>query len=48
MKRNFFKEELGDTNIVSLIILLVVIIVAVVIFKPYINDLWQWALGLFS
>lgn len=48
MKRNFFKEERGDTNIVSLIILLVVVIVSVVIFKPYINDLWQWVLGLFS
>lgn len=48
MKRNFFKEERGDTNIVSLIILITVAVVAAVIFKPYIGSLVQWILGLFS
>ena len=47
MKRNFFKEERGDTNIVSLIVLIGVVIIAAVIFKPYIGSLVQWILGLF-
>ena len=46
--RKFLKDEAGDTNIISLIILLGVIIVAVLIFKPYIAGLFSWFLGLFA
>lgn len=44
----FIKDERGDTNIVSLIILLGVIIGAVLIFRPYISQLFAWIPGLFS
>lgn len=46
--KNFLKDETGDTNIVSLIILLGVVIGAVVIFRPYIAQLAAWVMGLFS
>ena len=48
MKINVFKEDRGETNIVALIVMLLVIVVGVVVFRPYINNLYQWILGLFS
>lgn len=48
MKNNFWTNEKGDTNFVSIIIVLAVLIVAVLIFKPYIAQGVQWILGLFS
>ena len=44
----FLKEQRGDTNIVSLIILVGVVIIAVAIFKPYIGELANWLIGLFK
>ncbi len=46
MFKKFWKEQRGDTNIVSLIILIGVIIIAVAIFKPYIAELTNWLIGL--
>lgn len=43
--KKFFKDETGDTNIVSLIILIGVIGVAVLIFRPYLQQLVQSLLG---
>ncbi len=48
MRNNFLKNESGETNIVSLIILLAVIIVAYLIFKPWISQLLDWIRGWFS
>ncbi len=48
MKNNFWTNEKGDTNFVSIIITLAVIGVAVMIFKDYIAQGVQWILGLFS
>lgn len=44
MKR-FFKDETGDTNLVSLVILIAVIVVAVLIFRPYLQQLVQGLFG---
>lgn len=38
--KKFFKDQNGDTNIVSIIIILIVVIVAVVLFRPYIAGLF--------
>lgn len=43
--KKYFKDETGDTNIVSLIILATVIIVAVLIFRPYIQSMIQGLFG---
>lgn len=48
MVKKFLKEQRGDTNIVSLIILVGVVIIAVAIFKPYIGELANWLIGLFE
>lgn len=48
MLKNLLRNENGDTNIISLIILLGVIVVAAIIFKPYIVKLFSWILGLFG
>lgn len=45
---DFLKDEKGDTNVVSLVILLGVVIVAVAIFRPYIAQFAEWVMGLFS
>lgn len=39
MGKNFFTDEKGDTNIISIVIILGVIIALVFLFKPYIADL---------
>ena len=39
MDKNFFTDENGDTNIISIIIILGVILALVFLFKPYIADL---------
>ena len=39
MFRNFFKNEAGDTNIVSILIILAVVFILVVLFKDYATDL---------
>ncbi len=48
MLKKFLKDQKGDTNIVSIIIILGVIIVAALIFKPYITQLVNWVKGLFG
>lgn len=44
----FLRDNRGDTNIVSLLILIAVIVVAVLIFRPYIGQFFSWIGGLFS
>lgn len=39
MDKNFFTDENGDTNIISILIILAVIIALVFLFKPYIAGL---------
>ncbi len=44
----FIKDEKGETNFVSLIVLLTIIVIAIIIFRPYILQLFNWVVGLFS
>ena len=39
MLKNFLKNETGDTNIVSILIILAVVLVLVFLFKGYVIDL---------
>ncbi len=39
MLKNFFKDEKGDTNIISIVIILGVIIALVFLFRPYLQSL---------
>ena len=49
MLKHFFKNEAGDTNIISLLIMVAVILAIVFLFKDYIKDLFTMVLGnLFS
>ena len=49
MLKLFFKNEAGDTNIVSLLIIIAVIFALVFLFKDYVKDLVTMVLGdLFS
>ena len=46
MRNNdFFKNQSGETNFVSLGILMLVIVVASFIFKPWILQLFDWVKG---
>ncbi len=38
--KNFFKNENGDTNIVSILVILLVIVILVMLFKNYVMDLF--------
>lgn len=38
--KKFFRDQNGDTNIVSIIIILIVVIIAVALFRPYIAGLF--------
>ena len=42
MNREFFKNEAGDTSIISLLIILAVIIALALLFKNYIVDLFSF------
>ena len=44
MLNKFLRDEQGDTNIVSIIILLGIVLIAALLFKPYIANLFT---GLF-
>ena len=39
MNKNFLKNEAGDTNIISILIILAVIVALTLLFKNYIADL---------
>ena len=41
MNKNFFKNEAGDTNIISILIILAVIVALTLLFKNYIADLFS-------
>ena len=46
--RKFMKDEKGDTNFVSIIILLILVIAAVILFKPYISKFALWVIMILS
>lgn len=41
MNKDFFKNEAGDTNIISILVILAVIIILALLFKSYIADLFS-------
>lgn len=45
--KEFFNDQRGDTNIVSIIIMLIVIIIAAVLFGPYLAQGFSWIGELF-
>lgn len=44
--KNFLRNERGDSNFVSIIIVLILIIAAVILFKPYVSEMVLWLLAL--
>ncbi len=44
--KKFLKDEKGDSNFVSLIIVLLLMIAAILLFKPYIAQFTTWILSI--